>query len=176
MTTTVPVVVAARHVRLSAAHLELLFGAGTALVGVCALPPTGSFATAVVVDVRGAAGGFKSVRVVGPLVKSTEVRVHARDAASAGLVAGAGCTLEGPRGTVVLAGGVVVGLRRLALTAEALAANALSAGSAATVTVRGERERELRDVVVMLAPASYLEVDIDDANAIEIGPLATAAL
>ena len=147
------VVVAARHVRLSAAHLEILFGPGTALVDVCALPPTGTFASAAVVDVSGAAGGaaLKSVRVVGPLVKSTELRVNARDAAAAGLVAGAGCTLEGPRGTVVLAAGVTVGLRRLGLTAEALALNALTTGSVTNVTVRGERERELRDVPVAMA-------------------------
>ncbi len=168
-----PVVVTVRHVRLSAAHLELLFGAGATLVDVCALPPTGTFASASVVDVRGPAGTLRHVRVLGPLVRQTEVRLLPREAGVLGLTAGAdsGCTLEGPHGTVVLAGGVHLGLRRLALGAHDAQEAGLIDGAHTGVIVRGDRERELRDVPVHVGEhGGWLEVDVDDANALDVGP------
>ncbi|HEY4222660.1 MAG TPA: PduL/EutD family phosphate acyltransferase, partial [Myxococcota bacterium] len=131
-----PVVVTARHVRLSAAHAEILFGAGTAdaLLPICDLPPTGRHACAGVVVVRGSLGALQHVRVVGPLLQQTEVNVGARDAASAGVVDG--CTLDGPHGAVVLAGGVRVGLRKVALTPDVAEACGLTGAARAAVIVR----------------------------------------
>jgi propanediol utilization protein len=208
------VVIAARHVRLSSAHLEVLFGAGTALVDVCDIEPTGTFASDRVVDVRGPAGTLKHVRVVGPAVRATEVRIGARDAAVLGvdeqsvpgllahassplsvpgLVAHAssplsvpvldasstsspGCTLEGPKGTVVLAAGVRVGLRQLALTADVAREHGLKDGDRAAIVVRGEREREMRDVPVQVAKACWAEIDVDDANALDVGAQSVAVI
>ena len=172
-----PVVVAARHARLSAAHVELLFGAGAPLFDVCALPPTGTYACGELVEVRGATNGGAPtmVRVVGPPARQTEVRVSARDAQALALWPASACTLVGPRGTVVLAAGAVrVGLRSLTLTAADALQAGLAAGALALVRVQGERGRDLRDMPVELGAASYVSIDIDDANAIESGPATTA--
>lgn len=180
---SLPVVVAARHVRLSQAHLEVLFGSGSALVHAVPLPPTGTFASLDVVEVRGPAGAVQRVRVVGPLLRQTEVRIGHRDLVALGMdsalvardpAASPGCTLVGPRGTVVLAAGMRVGLRRLTLTRELAADAGLEEGDRATVHVRGDRARELRDVPVELGPAAWLSIDVDDANGIEVGPTTRA--
>jgi putative phosphotransacetylase len=175
---SLPVLIAARHVRLSQPHLELLFGAGAALFELAPLPPTGGFAALELVEVRGPAGTLPRVRVLGPVAATTEVRLGLRDASALGLEpsGGSGCTLVGPHGSVALAAGVHVGLRRLTLTGALAAQAGLAAGSRAQVHVLGERARELRDVPVELGESAWLDVDIEDANAIEVGPATRASI
>lgn len=185
---TFPVLIAARHVRLTRPHFEVLFGPGSEPVDAVYLPPTDTFATPDVIDLRGPAGTLRGVRVVGPLAARTEVRLAARDLQTLGIDAAAaahgpldvdrspGCTLVGPRGTVVLAAGVLVGLRRLSLTRELATEASLEPGARASVQVRGERARDLRDVPVELGSSAWLSVDVEDGNALEVGPSTRASL
>lgn len=172
-----PVVVTARHVRLTAAHVEVLFGPGAKLVEIAAFSPSGTWAASDVVDVRGPGGEALRTRVVGPVVKNTEVRLLPRDAAALAIAPStSGCTLVGPHGTVVLATGVVVGLRRLCLSSADAAAAALGDGDRATVRVDSERPRDLRDVPVEVGASSFLCLEVDDAHALDLTPTSSARL
>lgn len=180
-TASIPVVIEARHVRLTAGHVEILFGAGHALSSLVPLELTGRFAAAEVVEVRGPAGSCKNVRVLGPVVDATSVFVSDGDKD----LLGAGdatttCSVDGPKGTVVLGSSVVRPLRRLVVTRElaALHGLAVSGTQAASVdiVVQAERARELRNVPVELGPVVYLGVDVTDANAMDVGPTTRAQL
>lgn len=178
---TWPVVIEARHVRLSAAHIEMLFGAGHALLELVPLPGTGRFASADVVDVRGPSGTLKSVRVLGPVTAATRVYLSDDDVADCGLDANrGGVSVDGPRGTLVLAAGAVMDVRRLVVPKGA----AWSGASASIdVLVRGERARELRGVPVEhggdagadgTEGVPWLAIDVANANAMDIGPATRA--
>ncbi len=173
---TWPVVIEARHVRLTAAHIEMLFGPGHALLELVPLPPTGRFASADVVDVRGPGSALKSVRVLGPVTSTTRVYLSDDDVADCGLDVNrtGGVSIDGPRGTLVLAAGAVVDVRRLVMP-RATAASAAS--GALDLLVRGERARELRGVPVEASAEAgevWLAIDIDNANAMDIGPATRA--
>lgn len=184
-TPTWPVVIEARHVRLSAAHVEMLFGAGHALLELVWLPPTGRFASADVVDVRGPSGTLKGVRVLGPIAGATRVYLSDDDVADCGLDGNraGGVSIDGPRGTLVLAAGAVLDVRRLVVPRQATGPS----GETLDVLVRGERARELRGMPVEqngdangggvgddANGGPWLAIDIANANAMDIGPLTRA--
>lgn len=176
---SIPVVIEARHVRLTAAHVALLFGDGHAPFSLVPLEHTKRFATADVVEVRGPGGSCKQVRVLGPTVESTGVFVSNDDMHALGF-GGSGldstCSIDGPRGTIVLASGVVHQLRRLVVTREVASEYGLTVGQGASVVVHGERARELRGVAVEIDAACYVGVYVADANAMDIGPTTSASL
>ncbi len=108
-----PIHPAVRHVRLSAAHRDVLFG--TARLQTLLTLSSGLVASDGLVGVAGRTDGeLLDVRVLLPLVARTEVLLTSTDAAAIGLTTpgvvvddAAGCTLHGPAGVVVLASAVV---------------------------------------------------------------------
>lgn len=172
------VIIEARHVRLTAAHIEMLFGAGHALLELVPLPPTGRFASADVVDVRGPSGTLKGVRLLGPIAASTRVYLSDDDVVDCGLDANrvGGVSIDGPRGTLVLAAGAVADVRRLVAPRALVAAITATTGTV-DVLVRGERARELRGVPLETVDEGkevWLAIDVANANAMDIGPLTRA--
>lgn len=168
-----PVLIEARHVRLSATHIELLFGVGHRLLELVFLPPTGRFASADVVDVRGASGVLKGVRVLGPVASATRVYLSDDDIADCGIDVDrtAGLSVDGPRGTLVLGGtDAVFDVRRLVVPR---ATSAPAPGASIDLVVHSERARELRGVRVEAsddAQAVWLGIDVSMANALDVGP------
>lgn len=168
----IPIVATARHVRLQASHLELLFGPKHALTALAPLALPGVFACAEGVNVRGPSGSIAFVRVVGPVVRNTTVRVSPRDLPLLGLPAeplprtlaeSRGCTIEGPAGTVVLAEGLVTPRRVLSLDPSIAARRGLDTGASTTLVLASDRSREILDVRVQLVDgAQHLSVDLDD--------------
>lgn len=183
-----PVAIVARHVHLSAVHVEALFGPGAALSPLVPLTQPGEYAATVTVEVRGPGGSLKNVRVVGPARPRTLVELHARDLAKLGLPApprptskvdgSPGCVLAGPKGSVVLAEGVLVAGRHLHASPQIAARLALTEDALVAVHVVGERSRVLRDVPVRVRDGAALElhVDLDEANSLEVSPTTTATL
>lgn len=173
-----PVIIEARHVRLSAAHVELLFGAGHALVPLAPLPHTGRFACAEVVAVRGPGGALGNVRVLGPVAPAT--RVVLGDSDLEGLQLEAGCTIDGPRSTLVVGKDAIRRLRRAPRGAAEAARRALVDGAHVDVQVRAERARELRglplEVDAELADSGYVAVEIGDANGLDVSAATRATL
>lgn len=166
-------------------HDEVLFGTSSDPLDIAPLGASGTYATPRVVEVRGPSGILPRVRVIGPHCRQTEVRLSARDADALGMGiapvpnasdATRGCTLIGARGTVVLATGVIIGLRRLCIPTSLAAAAGIEDGARKSVLVRGDRLRELKEVPVEIGPGPWLVLSIEDANALEVGPTTIATL
>lgn len=186
--TPIPVAITARHVHLSKAHLEALFGKGHELLPLYPLTQPGVFACAETVTVRGPKGVLEHVRVVTPLYERTQVELTVRDQAklgiegslrlSAKLSGSFGCTLEGPAGTVVLAEGVLNAMRHLTASPEEAAALGLEDDSTVTLCVGSDRSRVVRDVLVRVRESAALELHLDpeEAATADVGPRTTARL
>ena len=102
----------ARHIHLSQADLETLFGAGYELTPKKDLSQPGQFACEERVTVVGPKKELAGVSILGPVRPETQVELSLTDARSIGLsapvresgdVAGSsGCKLVGPKGEVEL--------------------------------------------------------------------------
>jgi putative phosphotransacetylase len=173
----VPVGVSNRHVHLSEADALTLFG--TVLTSLRALTQPGQFAADQRVDLVGPKGRIEGVRVVGPARGTTQLELALSDAARLGItppVANSGrldgsvggVVLEGARGRVTLARGVIVAARHLHLGAEDARRWHLSDGD--TVTIRcgtGGRETTWHGVLVRagVGHATEFHLDVDEARA-----------
>ncbi|ABZ83062.1 propanediol utilization protein, putative [Heliomicrobium modesticaldum Ice1] len=173
----VPVGVSNRHIHLSQADLEALFGAGYSLTEMKPLKQPGQYACKEVLIVAGPKGVIANVRVLGPTRKQTQVEVSRSDAFVLGLqppvrdsgdLAGSpGCVLIGPKGSVILKEGLILASRHLHIhTTEAEALN-LKDKDRITVAFGGERSVLFQNVLVRAGDAMALEfhLDTDEANA-----------
>ena len=119
--------VSARHVHLSQADLETLFGEGYVLTNKKDLSQPGQFACQEKVTVVGPKGETK-MSILGPTRANTQVEVSLTDARALGVKAliresgdiegTAGCKLVGPAGEVELTEGVIAAKRHVHMTPE----------------------------------------------------------
>ena len=118
----VEVEVSARHVHLSQADVEVLFGPGARLEPKRPLSQPGQFLSEQRVTLVGPKGRKERVAVLGPARKATQVELSKSDCMELGVkapvresgdVAGSGAiTIEGPCGTLELKEGVIIALLR----------------------------------------------------------------
>ncbi|MEG1744066.1 MAG: PduL/EutD family phosphate acyltransferase, partial [Ruthenibacterium sp.] len=119
----IPVGVSARHIHLTQAHVEALFGAGYQLTKKKELMG-GQFASnETVTIVSPKMKMIENARVLGPVRKASQVEISATDAMKLGLAAplresgdtagSAALTLIGPKGTVALSEGCIVAARHI---------------------------------------------------------------
>lgn len=169
--------VSARHVHLSRADAEALFGAGAELHPRKKISQPGQFAAEETVVVIGSRGQL-SVRVVGPLRSETQVELAASDCRALGLepalrVSGTlqgtpGATLEGPRGRVSLRRGVIVAQRHLHVSPDQAAKLGVAHGDRISIRTSGPRPVTFHDVAVRsregIDELSFM-IDTDEANA-----------
>ena len=123
---SITVEISARHVHLSAEHLEVLFGKGAELTHRKDLSQPGQYACYERVDIVGPKGAFNGVSVLGPLRPATQVEISLTDARAMGvyvniresgaLYGSSGCTLVGPAGTVELQEGCIAAKRHIHMT------------------------------------------------------------
>jgi propanediol utilization protein len=119
----IPVSTSMRHAHLSQTHVEMLFGPEHKLTPKADLSQPGQFAAEEVVAVCGPKGALKNVRVLGPARSSTQVEISRTDEFALGIDAPIrpsgeikgtpGLRLEGPKGTVELAEGVIQAQRHI---------------------------------------------------------------
>ena len=166
-----------RHVHLSQADLEVLFGDGFQLEVRKELSQPGQFATFQKVDVVGPKGTRKGVTVLGPCRKESQVEVSFTDARALGLnpkiresgmLDGTdGCTLIGPAGEVTLGKGLIVAKRHIHMTPETAEHYHIADKEILQVRVEGERAMVFDEVVARVS-ASYadaMHIDYDEMNA-----------
>ncbi len=118
-----PIALSNRHVHLSQADIETLFGAGHELTHFKPLSQPGQYACEEKVDLVGPKGTIKGVRVLGPARPNTQVEISLADGFALGVkapikesgdIAGTpGVKLVGPAGEVELAEGVIVASRHI---------------------------------------------------------------
>ena len=168
----------ARHVHVSKADLETLFGAGYELTKKKDLSQPGQFACEERVQVIGAKGSFPAVSILGPTRPDTQLELSASDARSIGVVApcresgdvaGSGaCKLVGPKGEVELKEGVIVAKRHIHATPEDAEKFGVCDKQIVDVKVESDgRTLIFGDVVVRVSPsyALAMHIDTDESNA-----------
>ena len=176
-----PIALSNRHVHLSQADIEALFGAGHELTHFKPLSQPGQYACEEKVTVIGAKGEQK-MSVLGPTRKATQVELSLTDARALGLQAAiresgdiegtAGCKLVGPAGEVEISCGVIAAKRHIHMTP----ADAVEFGVTDKQIVKVEIETEGRslifgDVVCRVSEnyATAMHIDTDESNAAGCG-------
>lgn len=172
----VPVGVSNRHVHLTQAAVEILFGPGHQLTPAKALSQPGQFACEEKVTVEGPKGRLSGVRVLGPARRENQVELSVTDAFAAGIspvvrmsgdISGTpGCRLTGPAGSLELKEGVIVAARHLHISPEQAAVYGLKSGDQVRLRSEGPRAVVFEHVAVRSGPGHDLEVhiDFDEAN------------
>ncbi len=179
---TVPVGVSNRHIHLSTADLETLFGKGYELTPIKDLSQPGQFACKETLTIVGPSlRPIENVRVLGPVRKASQVEISRTDSFTlkvkppvreSGDIAGsAPVTIIGPKGVVTLKEGCIIANRHIHMSTDEGAQFGLSDGDYVDVEVNGERRTKFYDVQVRVHKDFRLEmhIDTDDANAAGIG-------
>lgn len=171
----------ARHVHVSRADLDVLFGAGYELHNVRELSQPGQYLTEEKVRVEGPRGGIDRVSILGPERPATQVEISLTDARVLGinppvresgdLGGSAAVKVIGPAGTVELAEGAIVAKRHIHLTTETAAAHGLADKQIVTVSTEGARALVFGEVVVRVSEkfSDAMHIDYDEANAAGLG-------
>lgn len=176
--------ISARHVHLSQADLETLFGKGYELTVKKELSQPGQFASNERVRVIGTKGEFPAVSILGPVRKATQVELSLTDARSIGVnapvresgdIAGSGaCRLVGPAGEIEISEGVIAAKRHIHATVADAERMGLENGQIVEVEIPTANERSLTfgDVVVRVSDsyALAMHIDTDESNAAGMAP------
>ena len=176
--------ISARHLHLSQAALETLFGEGYQLTVKKELSQPGQFACEERVKVVGAKGEFPAVSVLGPVRNATQVEISLTDARSIGVaapvresgdIAGSGsCKLVGPKGEIELKEGVIAAKRHIHATTADAERMGVENGQIVSVEIPTANGRNLifGDVVVRVSDsyALAMHIDTDESNAAGMAP------
>ena len=168
----------ARHVHVTEADLETLFGKGYQLTVKKELSQPGQYASNERVTVVGPKKELANVSILGPCRSATQVELSMTDARSIGIVApvresgdvagSAGCKLVGPAGEVEIGEGVIIAKRHIHMTlADAAAAGVADKDIVKVVTGGNGRKLVFDDVVIRVSEkfATAMHIDTDESNA-----------
>jgi putative phosphotransacetylase len=174
----VPVNVSARHMHVSQADLERLFGPGASLTVARPLYQPGQFAAGQTVTLVGPRGRvIPNLRILGPVRKQSQVELAFTDGVWLGIdlplrlsgdVAGSpGAAIVGPRGAISLEQGVIRAARHVHMSPADAARYGVADGDVMRLRAGGDAAVSLERVRVRVDPAALLEVhiDTDEANA-----------
>ena len=173
------VTISARHVHLTQAHVEVLFGVGATLTPEKDLYQDGYFAAKETVAVVGPRRRMlPNVRVLGPCREDSQVELAFTDGISLGIdlpvrVSGnvkgtPGCVLMGPHGVVDLKHGVIRAMRHVHMGPDDLAYYGVANGDHIHLRIESPGcTTVLEDLAVRAATGIKLEVhlDTDEGNA-----------
>lgn len=173
----VPAGISNRHLHVTQADLETLFGEGYELKQMKPLSQPGQFAAEEIVTLIGPKNSIAKVRILGPVRPSTQVEISRTDSFvlgvnapvrdSGSLTGTPGLIIEGPKGRVELNEGVIIAQRHLHLHTDE--ANELGLKDKDTIAVQFEGDRSVvfNNVLVRVSPkfAIDLHIDTDEANA-----------
>lgn len=185
---TVRIGVSNRHIHITQADFERLFGAGKQPTPERPITQPGQFAAVERVRVVGPKGAVDRVRIVGPCRKITQVELSATDCQAIGLSApirhsgltsgSAAVTLEGTAGSVKLAEGAIIAARHIHAGAAEAPRLGVADGDRVTVVLGPpDRRSTLHDVLVRSGTghATEMHLDTDEAHAfgVKTGDVAT---
>ncbi len=178
---SVPIGVSARHVHLTQADVETLFGKGYELTKKKELMG-GQFAANETVTIVGLKlRAIENVRVLGPVRKASQVEVSATDAIKLGIKApiresgnlkgSSPIAIVGPKGVVYLNEGCIIAKRHIHISPADAQAAGVKDGDIVSVSVDNERGTIFNNVQIRVDDSFTLEmhIDTDEANAAKIG-------
>ena len=177
MENKVPVALSNRHLHVSQADLDVLYGEGHELTNVKDLSQPGQYACEEKVDIVGPKNTIKGVRILGPVRPVTQVEISMFDAralgvegvvrASGNIVGTPGATIVGPKGQVEIKEGIIVAARHLHMHTDDAPKYGLKDRDVIKVRAGGERAVIFENVVVRVHPTFALDmhIDIEEGNA-----------
>ncbi len=167
----------ARHIHLTDADVQTLFGAGHVLTKKKDLSQPGQFACEEKVEVVGTKGSLK-MSVLGPVRPASQVELSFTDARTLGVtapvresgdIAGTpGIILRGPKGEVTLGEGVIIAKRHIHITPDDAAALGVSDKEIVKVKIATEGRATIYDDVVIRVRGDFataMHIDTDECNA-----------
>ena len=178
----IPVGVSNRHIHLTSADVQTLFGKDYELTPLKDLSQPGQFACKETLTIVGPSlRPIENVRVLGPVRRASQVEISRTDSFTlkvkppvreSGDIAGsAPITIIGPKGVVTLKEGCIIANRHIHMSVEDGAKFGLKDGDYVDVEAGGERRTKFYDVQIRVHKDFRLEmhIDTDDANAAGIG-------
>ena len=178
----IPIGVSNRHIHLSIADLETLFGKGYELTPIKELSQPGQYACKEVLTIVGPSmRPIENVRVLGPVRKNSQVEISATDSyvlkvkppvrESGNIKDSAPIRIIGPKGVVELNEGCIITNRHIHMSPSDAEKFGVADGDCVDIDVNGKRRTRWFDVQVRVHKDFRLEmhVDTDDANAAGIG-------
>lgn len=166
-----------RHIHLSQADLEALFGEGYQLKKMRDLSQPGQYAAEETLDVIGPKGKIDRVRILGPVRKESQVEISVSDSVKLGIEppirdsgdidSTPGITLVGPLSKLGLNKGVIIAKRHLHLDPVSAKEMGLKDKDVITAYLKTERPIRLEAIGVRVSEqyATDLHIDMDEANA-----------
>ena len=185
----IPIAVSARHAHLSQTSIDALFGKGYQLQLRSALSQTGQFAASETVTLIGPRGRLENVRLMGPPRAQDQVEISRSDEFPLGIDAPVrisgevldtpGIVVEGPKGMIRIARGVILARRHIHMSPLDAQRLGLADRDSVKVTIDSDgRDLTFDDVTVRISPGFTLELhlDTDEANAAGVNQSTTARL
>ncbi|MBR0597387.1 phosphate propanoyltransferase [Sinanaerobacter chloroacetimidivorans] len=179
----IPVGVSNRHLHLSQADMDILFGEGYQMTKIKDLSQPGQYACKETVTICGSNGAIEKVRILGPVRGKTQVEILAGDCFKLGVKSPArlsgdlqgtpGITIIGPKGSVQTAEGLIVAQRHIHMTPQDAQRLGVHDGQIVSIQVDGPRGGIYSNVAVRANDASALEchIDTEEANAMNVNSL-----
>lgn len=172
---TAPLGVSNRHIHLSQADVETLFGPGYTLHESKPLLQPGQYATSETLVVAGPKGSLQKVRILGPTRSATQVELLRSDGFALGIdlpVRDSGCpdpspsiTLIGPKGAVTLHKGVLAAWRHIHISDADAGKHGLKDGDIVQLKTSGDRAVIFDHVKVRTGDfLPEVHIDVDEAN------------
>ncbi|MDP4160138.1 MAG: phosphate propanoyltransferase [Bacillota bacterium] len=177
---TIPVGISNRHIHLSQADLETLFGAGYQLTKTKDLSQPMQYACKETLTIAGPKGAIEKVRILGPARSESQVEILQADCFKLGITAPVrlsgdlqgtpGITLIGPKGSIFLSKGLLIAQRHIHMTLEDAKQFGVSDGGKVTIQIDGLRGGTYSNVVIRANNTSSLEfhIDMEEANAMHL--------
>jgi len=176
----VPIGVSARHVHVSQADLETLFGRGYTLTKKKELMG-GQYAAEEQVTIVGIKlRAIENVRILGPVRKETQVEISATDALKLGVKApirdsgdtkgSAPIAIVGPKGALYLNEGCIIAKRHIHMSPEDAKAAGVKNGDVVSVKAENARGTIFNHVTIRVDESftTEMHIDTDEANAASI--------
>ncbi|MBN7774580.1 phosphate propanoyltransferase [Clostridium aminobutyricum] len=172
-----------RHVHLSQADLDTLFGEGYQMTKMKDLSQPGQYACKETVTICGPKGAIEKVRILGPVRSKTQVEVLTGDCIKMGakavaklsgdLVGTPGITIIGPRGSVQTKEGLIVAQRHIHMTPQDAQHFGVHDGQIVCIQFEGSRGGIYSNVAIRANDASALEchIDTEEGNAMSINSM-----
>lgn len=171
--------VSMRHVHLTTAQIEELFGKGKSLTPQRMLSQPGQFLAAERVDLVGPKGTMQRVAIIGPERSAAQVELSRTDCFVLGIAdvplrqsgdlgGSAGITIKGTNSQIKIDTGVILAHRHVHLDPDTAKKNGLDDGQIVSIKFEGDRQAILCNTIVRVdenfAPA--IHIDSDEANAV----------
>ena len=177
----VVVEVSARHIHVTQADMDILFGKGSELHPVKELSQPGQFASEEKLTLKGPKGSL-TARILGPLRSETQVEVSLTEARQLGVKAQiresgdlegttGDLTLVGPAGEIALTKGVIAAKRHVHMTPADAEKYGVTNGEVVAVKIEtAGRSVVFGDTVIRVSDKYSLamHIDTDEANAAAI--------